>query len=165
MTDALVPSLDVAALEGLPLDEQIDAVGEAWRGWRRLEVTAIWTFGRALRLIKHPMPRGEFGAYIASIGMGRAWAYRLLVLFDFDGSGLQLPTAAIRGFIPDDIEERRRQAEDDAQGLHDRRVRDLADEAVDDYQPVGDPDLEAFADVAAGRFAAYIEWFNRERPS
>ena len=164
-----------------------------------------------------------------------AWTWRLLVLFDFDGSGIQLPTAAIRrmrafdgwrtvdhgvacgwdweriavtekqiatyglptrppkraadpdgcveldalppdvlaglvdaairGFIPDDIEERRRQAEDDAQGLHDRRVRDLADEAVDDYQPVGDPALEDFADVAAGRFAEYLKWFNRERPA
>ena len=77
---------------------------------------------------------------------------------------VDLVDEAIRGFIPDDIEERRRQAEDDARNTHTKRVRELAEAAVSEYEPTDDPELEAFADVARERFAEYLDWFNRERP-
>ena len=62
MTDALVPSLDVAELERLPHGARIHAVGQACRRWRRLEVEAAWTFGRALRSLRDGSRRGEWGA-------------------------------------------------------------------------------------------------------
>ena len=84
MTDALVPTVDVAALERMPLDEQIDALAEAWRGWRRLEVEAAWTFGRALRSIRGRYQRGEWGGVLDRIGIHPETARRYMRLADGD---------------------------------------------------------------------------------
>ena len=46
MTDALVP-VDVEALTALPLGEQVDALGAAYRGWRRAEVADTFPLGLA----------------------------------------------------------------------------------------------------------------------
>ncbi len=83
MTDALVPlPVDIDALERLPLDEQIDALGSAWRNWRRLETTAIWTFGRALRAIKGRYQRREWAGVLDRIGINRETARRYMELAD-----------------------------------------------------------------------------------
>ena len=77
MTDALVP-VDVEALTALPLGEQVDALGAAYRGWRRAEVADTFPLGLAAfaSLVDGRYSRGmgdlrgivgsaTFGAYMA----------------------------------------------------------------------------------------------------
>ena len=94
MTDALVPSLDVAALEALPLDEQIDALGSAWRRWRRLEVPVVWAFGCALRSVKAGRPGREWSGMRDRIGIARETARRYILIADsYDSAQIgQFPT-------------------------------------------------------------------------
>ena len=81
MTGALVPSADVARLEGLPVNEIDAALGAAWQSFGRRTVVDAWYIGRALRRVKDGRGR-HFRAYCESIGMGRSWAYDLLRLAD-----------------------------------------------------------------------------------
>lgn len=81
MTDALAP-VDVKALEQLPLDAQIDALGEALRNWGRMEVTAVWSFGCSLRFIKAGRPRREWPGIRDRIGIARETARRYMLLAD-----------------------------------------------------------------------------------
>ena len=81
MKDALIPSPDVAALEGLPVNEIDEAVGVAWQSFGRRTVVDAWHIGRALRIVKDG--RGHhFSTYCEGIGMSRSWAYDLLTLAD-----------------------------------------------------------------------------------
>ncbi len=107
MTDAaLVPSVvDLAVLARLPLDERVDALGVAWRGWKQMEVTASWAFGRALRSIRGTYQKGEWGEVLDRIGMERTKAHRLMRLGDGYGDALQIATyptvdAAIKALGP-----------------------------------------------------------------
>ena len=83
MTDALVP-VDVAALERMPLDQRVDAIGEAYRGWRCIEVAAAWTFGRALRSIRgnYSKGSGDWGAVLDRIGIEHSRARRYMQIAD-----------------------------------------------------------------------------------
>ena len=103
MTDALVP-VDVAALERLPLDDQIDALGAAYRSWRRLEVPAAWAFGRALRIIREGKPGREWSGVRDRIGIARETARRYMELADgYDSAQIgQFPTvdAALKALGP-----------------------------------------------------------------
>ena len=76
-----VPSPDVAALEGLPVNEIDAAFGVAWQSFGRRTVVDAWHLGRALRRVKDGRGR-HFRAYCESIGMSRSWSYDLLIIAD-----------------------------------------------------------------------------------
>ena len=81
MTDALVPSDDVAALEGLPVNEIDAALGVVWHSFGRRTVVDAWHIGRGLRRVKDGRGR-HFAPYCERIKMTRSWAYNLLKLAD-----------------------------------------------------------------------------------
>ena len=84
MTDALalVPSPDVAALEGLKVNEVDAALAAVWPTYARRTLADAWGIGRALRRVKDGRTGRAFRDYLDLIKMGRAWAYRLLQLAD-----------------------------------------------------------------------------------
>ena len=93
MTDALVP-VDVAALDLLTFDQRVDAIGEAYRRWGRVEVAAAWTFGRALRFIRgnYSKGSGDWGAVLDRIGIERTRAHRYMRLAEGFSDALQIAT-------------------------------------------------------------------------
>ena len=80
MTDTALTTVDVAALEGLPIEEQIDAVTKAYHKWRRVEKVAAWQFGRVLMVIKEGKPGREWAAVRDRIGINRETARRYMRL-------------------------------------------------------------------------------------
>lgn len=79
---ALVRSPDVAALEGLKVNEVDAALAAVWPTYARRTLADAWGIGRALRRVKDGRTGRAFGDYLDQIKMGRAWAYRLLRLAD-----------------------------------------------------------------------------------
>ena len=79
---ALAPSDDVAALEGLRVNEVGAVLGVVWQSFGRRTVVDAWHIGRALRRVKDGMPGRQFAPYCEQIQMTRSWAYKLLQLAD-----------------------------------------------------------------------------------
>ena len=79
---ALVPSPDVAGLEGLPVNEIDAALGVVWQSFGRRTVVDAWHIGRALRRVRETLPGRRFAPYCERIQMTRSWAYKLLSLAD-----------------------------------------------------------------------------------
>lgn len=79
---ALVQSPDVAALEGLKVNEVDAALATVWPTYARRTLADAWGIGRALRRVKDGRTGRAFRDYLDQIKMGRPWAYRLLQLAD-----------------------------------------------------------------------------------
>ena len=81
VSEALVPSPEVARLEGLTLQELEAEFGHAWQSFGRRTLVDAWYLGRSLGRVKDGLGR-TFSRYCGRIGMSRSWAYRILNLAD-----------------------------------------------------------------------------------
>ena len=77
----------------------------------------------------------------------------------------EIVTEAIQMFIPEDIEERRHEARQDANDTHRRMVKAMVEEATADYEPQRDADMERYVEEAQAQFDDLIEAFRRGAPS
>ena len=82
---ALVP-VDVAALVLLSFDDQIDALGAAYRGWRRVDTRMAWAFGCGLRAVRDNYSRGsgDWGRVLDKIGIDHQKARRFMRIAEHD---------------------------------------------------------------------------------
>ena len=87
-------TVNVAALDTLPMDKRVDAIGAAWKGWGRVKVTAAWTFGTALRFVRgnYSDGSGDWGDVLEQIGIEKTRAHRYMRLADGFPDALQIAT-------------------------------------------------------------------------
>ena len=79
---ALAPSPDVAALEGLPINEVNAALGHVWQSFGRRTVVDAWHIGRSLRRVKGRDAGASVCALLRADQDDPFMAYQLLALVD-----------------------------------------------------------------------------------